>query len=105
MADKVRVLVIGGGDTGRVPADAQVTTLPYARINARTVSEVLPDVVIMPLFGPGFDAIEALGQLERFGFRGEVVVQGPNLPNSRIVERELAAVAPQLKVRLLGPMI
>jgi hypothetical protein len=63
----------------------------------------LPDLVVLPLFGAGFDAIEALARLERFGFRGDVIVRTPDLPNSDIVERELAAVAPTLRVRLMGP--
>jgi hypothetical protein len=103
MVELRRVLVIGGADAGVLPPAVKVLALPYAQVNARTISEVLPDLVIMPLFGPGFDAVEALAQLERFGFRGEVLVRGPQLPNSKIVERELSAVVPGLTVRLTGP--
>jgi hypothetical protein len=104
MADLRTVLLIGGAEAGALPPDVTVVALPYARVTASIIVEVRPDLVIMPLFGPGFDAIEALTQLERFGFRGEIIVRGPNLPNSRIVERELAAVVPNLKVRLTGPV-
>lgn len=101
--DLRRVLVIGGVDAGALPPSVTTVVLPYTQVNARTISEVLPDLVILPLFGPGFDAVEALAKLERFGFRGEVLVRGPTLPNSRIVERELSAVVPGLTVRLTGP--
>ncbi len=99
------ILLISGADPGPQQPDVTLVTLPYAQINARTISTVLPDLVIMPLFGPGFDAIDALAQLDRFGFRGEVMVRTPHLPNSRIVERELAAVVPNLRVRLTGPAV
>lgn len=104
MADLRTVLVIEGAHPGPLAPEVTQINLPYAQLNALTISMHLPDLVIMPLFGPGFDAIEALAQLERFGFRGEVVVRAPALPNSRIVERELAAVVPGLRVRLTGPV-
>jgi hypothetical protein len=104
MAGVRTILVISGAEAGPVQPDVTVVTLPMSQISARTISIVLPDLVIMPLFGPGFDAIEALSQLEKFGFRGEVVVRTPALPNSRIVERELSAVVPALTVRLTGPV-
>jgi hypothetical protein len=105
MADTRRILAIGGADPGPPQAGVTVTALAFSEVNARTVSAILPDLVILPLFGPDFDAIEALTQLERFGYSGEVVVRGPRLHNSRIVERELSAVAPALRVRLTGPVI
>lgn len=98
------VLVIFDAIAGAFPPEVVQITLPYAQLNARAISQILPDLIIIPLFGPGFDAIEVLGQLERFGFRGEVLVRSPGLPNSSLVERELAAIVPNLRVRLTGPL-
>lgn len=98
------VLVVEGAHPGVVSADVTHVTLPLRGITARVLSTVLPELVILPLFGAGFDAIEALSQLERLGYRGEVLVRTPPLPNARIVERELAAVVPMLTVRLTGPV-
>jgi hypothetical protein len=98
-----KILAIGGADAGPQQEDVTVTALPFTEVNARTIGRILPDLVVMPLFGPDFDAIDALTQLERYGYRGEVLVRTPVLPNSRIVERELAAVVPGLRVRLTGP--
>jgi hypothetical protein len=97
------VLVIDGARPGALPAEATQVALRYAQVNAHAISRILPDLVVLPLFGAGFDAIEALARLERFGFRGDVIVRTPDLPNSDIVERELSAVAPTLRVRLMGP--
>jgi hypothetical protein len=104
MADLRIVLVIGDAHPGPLPAEVTQINMPYGQLNAHTISKTLPDLVILPLFGPGFDAIDALAQLERFGYRGDVLVRTPALPNSRIVERELAAVVPQLRVRVTGPV-
>lgn len=98
------VLVISQVHAGTFPADVTLVDLPYAAMTAQAISEILPDLVILPLVGVGFDAIEALSQLDRFGFRGEVLVRAPSLPNSHIVERELSAIAPGLSVRLIGPV-
>lgn len=98
------VLVISDAHAGALPPEVVQIHLPYPQINARKLSEILPDLIIIPLFGPGFDAIEVLAQLDRFGFRGDVLVRSPDLPNSHLVERELAAVVPNLRVRLTGPL-
>lgn len=103
MTEVRAVLVISGARWGDFPPGVKVFEMTFRQLSARIISEILPDLVIMPLFGPGFDAIEVLTQLERFGFRGDVIVSTPPLPNSRIVERELAAVVPSLHVRLSGP--
>jgi hypothetical protein len=104
MTDIRRILVIGGVQPAVSSPEVVQTELSYADLNARVLSTILPDLIILPLFGPGFDAIEALGRLERFGYRGDVLVRTPQLPNIKIVERELAALAPNLQVRLAGPM-
>ncbi|MCU0801628.1 MAG: hypothetical protein MUD11_07610 [Rhodobacteraceae bacterium] len=104
MTDSVRtVLVIDGAKAGNLPDDTNQVCLPFSHVSAQVLGKVLPELVILPLFGTGFDAIEALGLLERLGYRGAVLVRTPNLPNARLVERELAAVAPGLTVRLTGP--
>jgi hypothetical protein len=104
MDDIRTVLVIGDAHPGVFAPEVVLVHLTYAELSPQTISRHLPDLVILPLFGPGFDAIDALARLDRFGFRGEVLVRTPPLPNNRIVERELAAVVPNLRVRLTGPV-
>lgn len=97
------ILVIGGVQPGVFSPDVTQTELSYADLTARMLSTILPDLIILPLFGAGFDAIEALGRLHRLGYQGEVLVRTPELPNIKIVERELTALAPTMHVRLTGP--
>ena len=103
MNDVRTVLVIAEVYAGTFASEVTQISISYADLSARVLSQILPDLVVMPLFGAGFDAIEALAQLDRFGFRGDVVVRTPYLPNNRIVERELCALVPNLRVRLVGP--
>ncbi len=98
------VLVVDGASQGVLAPAMRAVTVSYARIDIKTLGDLLPELVILPLFGDGFDAIEALQRLERLGYRGLVIVRGPNLPNRAIVERELAAIVPLLTVRLTGPI-
>jgi hypothetical protein len=98
------VLVIAGASIGPLEAGLQAMTVDYRQLDAQTLGRLLPELVVVPLFGHGFDAIEALQRLERLGYRGTVIVRGPALPNRAIVERELAAMVPGLAVRLTGPI-
>ncbi len=103
--DKAEViLLVAGASPGPTLDGTRIVTLQYSQIDAKTLGALLPALIILPLFGDGFDAIEALQHLERLGYRGTVIVRGPELPNRAIVERELAVVVPGLTVRLTGPM-
>jgi hypothetical protein len=97
------VLIIGDVDAGAEVATLAPVRLPYHLLTAQAISTIFPQLIILQLFGPGFDAMEALQRVERLGYRGAVLVQGPHLPNRAIVERELAAIVPALNVRLTGP--
>jgi hypothetical protein len=98
------VLIVDGASAGPAIEGTRLITLSYSQIDAKALGALLPELVILPLFGNGFDAIEALQHLERLGYRGLVIVRGPVLPNRAIVERELAVMVPNLTVRLTGPM-
>jgi hypothetical protein len=98
------VLLIEGASPGPIFDGTQIVTRRYDQIDARTLGTLLPGLIILPLFGNGFDAIEGLQHLERLGYRGMVIVRGPVLPNRAVVERELSVMVPNLTVRLTGPM-
>jgi hypothetical protein len=51
------------------------------------------DLVIAPLIGPSFDAIELILLLGYAGFRGRLYVKAGNLPDHLMVQAELRAVA------------
>jgi hypothetical protein len=54
------------------------------------------DLVITPLIGAGFDAIDLIERLAEKGFRGKVQVMARQLPDRLLVLHELLAVATPL---------
>lgn len=51
------------------------------------------ELVIAPLIGAGFDAIELIVRLGNAGFRGRLHVRSEELPDSQLVIGELRAAA------------
>ncbi|MFT4150173.1 MAG: hypothetical protein QM656_08250 [Paracoccaceae bacterium] len=90
------LLALEGADWPR--ADA---TLPMARLNARTLLALHPDEIACALFAPGHDATQVVARLETMGYRGLITVVAPPLPDPRMVERELRALGPGLRLRLV----
>lgn len=83
--------------------EADTERLTFAMIDARLGRPPLPDVIVMPLIGEGFDAIEVCQRLVAAGYDGEVVIRAPVLPNRQLIQRELAQVGRSLKITLSGP--
>jgi hypothetical protein len=83
--------------------EAETESLSYADLDARLARSPLPAVIVMPLIGQGFDAIEVCHRLGAAGFRGEVVIRAPALPNRQLIQRELAQAGRSLRITLSGP--
>ena len=60
-----------------------------------------PDMVISPLIGPKFDAIELAVQLRKAAFRGRLVVICDKLPDPSLIRQELENQALGFTVSLL----
>jgi hypothetical protein len=98
------VMLIEGADAdtwSALPPDSIIITLPYAQLTLAVLKDHLPDSIVMPLFGPDFDAVDVLARLAQFGFVGPVSITGPKLPNAALIQRELSAAAPGMTVRFL----
>jgi hypothetical protein len=83
--------------------EAETESLPFEALDARLAQGPPAAVIVMPLIGHGFDAIEACQRLAAAGFAGEVVIRAPALPNRALIQRELAQAARSLKITLSGP--
>jgi hypothetical protein len=83
--------------------EAETESLPFAALDSRLATDPPPAVIVMPLIGQGFDAIEACQRLSAAGFAGEVVIRAPALPNRKLIQRELAQAGRSLKITLSGP--
>lgn len=84
-------------------AQSRAERIDLADLTAELIAALAPAVVVVPLIGNGFDAIEACQRLARIGFPGDVVVRAPTLPDRRLVLRELGQAGRGLKITLTGP--
>ncbi|MFV2035631.1 MAG: hypothetical protein ACC631_11105 [Halocynthiibacter sp.] len=73
----------------------------YLDLDRSVLESIEPDIVLAPLVGIGFDALDLAARLCRLGFRGRFRVLAPDLPNPDIVLTELRAQAPDIDCDLL----
>lgn len=90
------------GPNGPLPMQG-VTHLKLEEITAQILSAIGPTQVILPLFTAQHDAAMAIELLEELGYRGRITVLAPALPKPRLVERELRALGPGLRLTLVTP--
>lgn len=100
------ILIVGGVrawlEAGRqLPQLDRTHYADLADLSARLLDRLRPDIVISPLFGPGFDAIDVALALERLGFSGQFRAVTPDLPQPSLVRREIASLAPGLDFDIL----
>lgn len=72
-----------------------------APLSAQLLSQVLPDIVVLPLMSAQSDAVTDLHVLSALGFRGRCIVLAPTLPNRKMVLAELRREAFGMSVFLL----
>ncbi|MEZ5755325.1 MAG: hypothetical protein R3D90_11370 [Paracoccaceae bacterium] len=72
-----------------------------AQIDAALLTSTRAQKVICPLFADEFDALVVAGHLRGLGFDGTLVVLAPDLPNPRMVEREIRNQAGGLRVSVV----
>lgn len=83
---------------GRPAAEVAVHTT-LAALDAGLMARILPERVVTPLLGEGFDALDVAERLAALGFRGRLEIAGPALPDRRLIRAEIAAVCPGVEVR------
>ncbi|MCU0902800.1 MAG: hypothetical protein MUE83_02870 [Tabrizicola sp.] len=74
-------------------APLRTSRAEYAEAIQVTPDTTSVDLVIAPLIGVDFDAIDVIERLARAKFRGRVRFMSKGLPNRQMVLRELQAVA------------
>lgn len=70
-------------------------------LNADIVNEHEPDIILSPLVGDDFDAVDVAVRLIELGFRGRYRAISDNLPDADLIRAEIRAFAPQLDFDLL----
>jgi hypothetical protein len=87
---------IGSGKAGNLPRIPGFHFVGYAEVTAALLAATLPDVVLSPLFGEGFDAIDLARRLVALDYRGRYRVVADGLPEPGVVRAEVRAQAPGL---------
>lgn len=80
-----------------------VTIAAFADLNAAYLAEVAPELVVLPLFSVRQDATTMVEALMALGYGGAISVMAPRLPDRAMVETELRALGPGLRLRLVTP--
>lgn len=98
--DPLRLVTVGvAGAADRLGARVIAET-GLAGLSRDLLHETTPDAVACPLIAPDFDAFDVVQRLQGLGFSGMALVLTPPLPMPGLVERELAAAAPDLAIVL-----
>ena len=87
---------------GPIPLSG-VTHLRFSALTRTDLEALDPTAVVMPLFSADQDALSMVETLEEMGFRGRILVIAPALPRPQLVERELRAAGPGLRLMLVSP--
>ncbi|HSF63121.1 MAG TPA: hypothetical protein VLA78_01960 [Paracoccaceae bacterium] len=100
-----RVLAIDGGETLTLLERCRkppALVLAHGRdLDGPLIARVAPRAVVFALFAEQNDALAILGRLAKAGHTGRIFALSPPLPNPRMVERELKARFPALRLRIL----
>lgn len=84
-------------------AQAVIVHTGWGVLSAALLARVLPDAVLAPLLGVGFDIIDLAEWLDGRGFGGTLLVAAGPLPDRGLVQREIAASCPCIpQVLLIG---
>ncbi|WP_147124966.1 hypothetical protein [Shimia ponticola] len=83
-----------------LPTGPEAIYASFDDLGAELIDISNPDVVISPLMGPAFDAIELAEQLDILGFEGRYVVIAPQLPRPDIIQRDIMSAAPGVEIEL-----
>lgn len=75
-----------------------------AQLDGGVLHRLRPAQVICALFGKDSDAMMVAERLAELGWRGRLTVLAPGLPNRRMVQQELQAIAPWIRVEVVAAL-
>jgi hypothetical protein len=96
LSDTLRCLVIGIPDAAfsdSLADQGQALSIRHDQIAVHLPFPTSLELVVVPLFCSDFDALEIIETLGSAGYRGQLRVMTPKLPNRQIVLRELRSHA------------
>lgn len=99
------ILVVGypGGWTAlrRNVAEEALRFVTFAELTPRLLHDLAPSLLISPLMGEGFDAVDVAHRLEAAAFKGRFRVLSPPIPEPEAVQAEIQEAAGRIAVDLM----
>lgn len=89
---------------GAVAGPEGALRAPFRMLDAALLAHVAPDTVICALLAGDSDAMTVAERLAELGWRGRLVVVAQGLPNRRMVQQELQAIAPWISVEVVAAL-
>ncbi len=78
--------------------------IDFEALNEETLLDFKPDIILSPLFGDTFDALDVALRLQELGFKGRYRSLADRIPKGDAIRADIAAHAPDVDfdVLLLG---
>ena len=96
-----RMLYITAVTPALVQGRDEVKVIRFAGLTAACLAGFRPDVVLFSLFSIAEDATGILARLHELAYHGDCLVLCPKLPKPGLIEAELRALAPGMRVQVL----
>lgn len=90
---------LGSGKT--LPKDPTLKYVALEDVTDDLLVDFKPEVVLSPLVGKGFDVIDVAVRLTSAGYTGRLRATTPDLPNPKLVSKEIRSVCPDIDFDLL----
>jgi hypothetical protein len=99
------ILVVGNPNewtalTRRVPGE-ELRFLGIEELTVARLDEMQPSLVLCPLVGEGFDAVDVAQRLASAAFRGRFRAVAPSVPNPEVVRAEVRAAGAEIDFDLV----
>lgn len=85
----------------RVPADEELRFVGIDDLTAARLYQMRPGLVLSPLVGEGFDAVDVAQRLASAAFQGLFRVVASSVPNPEAVRAELQAIGDEIDFDLV----
>lgn len=79
-----------------LPDDPSLHYVSFDEMSKRLIDSFDPDIILTPLLGQGFDALDLAVILEGYRFEGRFRALCPKLPNPDLVMREIQSLCPSV---------
>ncbi|MCV6824358.1 MULTISPECIES: hypothetical protein [Halocynthiibacter] len=79
-----------------LPDDKGLHYTSYEDLSKDLLDDINPDIVLAPLLGQGFDAMDLAIQLDIFGYKGRFRALSPDLPNPKLILKEVKSLCPKI---------